>query len=151
MSTLANARLLVGRMITAVDLRPWLDQVPDGSGTGRTRAIKVYNPVFTLDNGARVTFFVAETEAGEYGVSPIYHSPVRSKQSKASGGRATNKVETAPAVRRDTPVCFGDEIGRSHHLFPYGISGHPDTRRPIDPSTKCINCGKTAAELEVYK
>lgn len=65
--TLATARLLVGRAIVAVELRPFTD------GRGGT----AYDPVITLDNGARLTFSVAETAVGVYGVDPNYHAARR--------------------------------------------------------------------------
>lgn len=55
---------LVGRTITAVKSGAF----PDGRG-GIT-----YNPVFTLDDGSRLTFSVAETEGGEYGIDVTRHS-----------------------------------------------------------------------------
>ncbi len=69
MSVLATARLLVGRKIVAVDLRPEDDCSVDGKKLG-----VYYQPIFTLDNGARVTFLVQEIDCGaEYGVMPRYH------------------------------------------------------------------------------
>ncbi len=74
--TLATPRLLVGRTIVAVDLRPY----SDGRGG------KAYRPVFTLDNGATVTFEVQEVDvhttldglhevgSGPPGVRPEYHA-----------------------------------------------------------------------------
>lgn len=62
-ATTASARLLVGRKIVAVDLRPF----HDGYSTH-------HNPVFTLDNGARITFCVSEPQPGaSFGVTPTYH------------------------------------------------------------------------------
>lgn len=71
--TLATARLLVGRTIVAFDARPF-DDVSE-----RGKKIKTcYDPIFTLDSGARVTFMVDETNSGDvYGVKPLYH-PKRS-------------------------------------------------------------------------
>lgn len=63
--TLATAKLLVGRTIVAVDLRPWKDE----AGTH-------HNPRFVLDNGAVLLFVVEETDSGDgYGVFPAYHRP----------------------------------------------------------------------------
>lgn len=62
--TLAIPRLLVGRTIVAADLRPF----SDGRGG------KAYRPVFTLDNGARLTMEAQETDVGDYGVRPDYHA-----------------------------------------------------------------------------
>lgn len=68
MSVLANARLLVGRKIVAVDLRPFRDEGVDG------KLIKItYDPILTLDNGARVFFNVDEIDCGDgYGIRPLY-------------------------------------------------------------------------------
>lgn len=60
--TLATPYLLEGRRIVAVELHAFDD---DRGGTA-------YNPVFLLDNGARVTFHAQETDTGAYGVKPIY-------------------------------------------------------------------------------
>lgn len=69
MSVLATARLLVGRTIVAVDLRP----ADDCDVTGKKLGV-YYDPIFTLDNGARVTFHVQEIDCGDgYGVMPRYH------------------------------------------------------------------------------
>lgn len=78
MSVLATARLLVGRKIVAVNLRPFRDETVDG------KLIKVsYEPVFTLDNGARVTFIVDEIDCGDgYGVRPQYHKKHRTTEPK---------------------------------------------------------------------
>lgn len=65
--TLAIPRLLAGRTIVAVDLRPF----PDGRGS------KAYRPVLTLDNGATLSFTVQETESQEYGVRPDYSARSR--------------------------------------------------------------------------
>lgn len=68
----ASARLLVGRTIVAVELRTFED------GEGLQRGTH-HRPVFVLDNGARVTFYVTETDSGtEYGVTPQYHPAPRS-------------------------------------------------------------------------
>lgn len=62
---LATARLLVGRTIVAFDNGRMVD--PDD---GRVH----YQPRLKLDNGARVTFTVTETDSGDmYGVRPNYH------------------------------------------------------------------------------
>lgn len=62
--TLAIPRLLVGRTIAAVDLRPFTDG----------RGGKSYRPILTLDNGATIEFTVQETESSEYGVRPDYNA-----------------------------------------------------------------------------
>jgi hypothetical protein len=59
---IANARLLVGRTITAFHLNSFSD------GKGGT----AHNPVLYLDNGAKLAFSTEETEVGEYGVTPLY-------------------------------------------------------------------------------
>lgn len=60
-------RYLVGRTIVAVDLRPF--------ESGRHRRLHVTtDPVFTLDDGSRLRFFVCETEGTEYGVELIRDS-----------------------------------------------------------------------------
>lgn len=78
--TLAIPRLLVGRTIVAVDLRSYADG----------RGGKAYCPIFTLDNGATVTFTVQEVdihgkqdglpfhESGDSGVRPEYRAGKRS-------------------------------------------------------------------------
>jgi hypothetical protein len=72
---LATARLLVGRTIVAFDNGRLVD--PDD---GRLH----YQPTFTLDNGARVTFSVTETDQGGwYGITPSYHSK-KPRTAKAS-------------------------------------------------------------------
>ncbi len=59
----ATKKLLVGRTITDFKLGAF----PNGRGG------KAYNPIITLDNGARLMFDVTETESGEYGVTPTYY------------------------------------------------------------------------------
>lgn len=60
--SIATARLLVGRTIVAFDARPFDD--PNGI---------CHDPVIVLDNGARVSFVVEETDyGGDYGILPIY-------------------------------------------------------------------------------
>ncbi len=72
--TLATARLLVGRTIVAVDLRPF-----DGGSPQEIR--NCHDPVITLDNGAQLTFSVQETDSGDgYGVRPNYHPKQKAKQ-----------------------------------------------------------------------
>ncbi len=67
--TLATKRLLVGRTIVDVDLRAWDDTNDSGRKLG-----KKYDPVITLDNGARLTFTVQELDSGDgYAVKPDYH------------------------------------------------------------------------------
>jgi hypothetical protein len=79
MSVLATSKLLIGRTIVGFELRPWTDSDPEKS--------KHYDPVFILDNGARVSFMVTETYEGNgYGVSPRYHSV------KASAGLRTENL-----------------------------------------------------------
>lgn len=56
---------LLGRRIRGVFLRPF----PDGRGG------EAYNPSLLLDDGARLTFSVQETESGEYGVTIDYQDP----------------------------------------------------------------------------
>lgn len=70
MSVLANARLLVGRTIVAVDLQSYDDEIATGKKTGQ----RIHDPRITLDNGAVITFIVQETDNGAtYGVLPMYH------------------------------------------------------------------------------
>lgn len=69
--TRATARLLVGRRIVAFDLRPF-----DG-GPGRGTH---YDPVLTLDNGAKLAFSATETDVGEYGIDPSYHPATKRRQ-----------------------------------------------------------------------
>lgn len=71
MSTIATARLLVGRKIVAVDLQPFDD---DRGGIA-------HNPRITLDNGAVIFFVAEETDVGDYGIWPGYQ-PI-----KPRGGR----------------------------------------------------------------
>jgi len=59
---IATARLLIGRKIVAFDLRPFDD---GRNGTA-------HSPIFTLDNGATITFTTEETDIGDYGVFPRY-------------------------------------------------------------------------------
>lgn len=74
MSVLANARLLVGRTIVAVELNA-SDDVSDSGQKIKT----VYDPTFILDNGARVFFVVQETEHGSsYGIEPRYQRKAKS-------------------------------------------------------------------------
>jgi hypothetical protein len=73
---LATARLLVGRRIVAFDRRAFTD------GSGKQCATH-HDPIFTLDNGARITFSVTETDSGScYGVEPNYHPAPKRKISK---------------------------------------------------------------------
>lgn len=70
---LATMRLLVGRTITGFDSRPFDDD--DCSGK---KIRTCYDPVFTLDNGARVYFVVDETDNGScYGIRPYYQRKKR--------------------------------------------------------------------------
>lgn len=73
----ANKNHLIGRTITAVDMRPF----PDGRGG------TAHDPVITLDNGRVLWFVVDETEVGEYGVC-VYIS-VRAVGGKAHGTKST--------------------------------------------------------------
>jgi hypothetical protein len=62
-------RWVEGRRIVKVELRSQKDE----NGTH-------HDPVFILDNGARVTFLVTESNTGGfYGVQPIYAKPEKSK------------------------------------------------------------------------
>jgi hypothetical protein len=73
--TLATARLLVGRTIVAVDLRPFSAEIAGEPG------VMAHDPILTLDNGARITFLTEETECGSYGVKPLYHpKPKRTRR-----------------------------------------------------------------------
>lgn len=89
--TLATARLLVGRTIVAVDLGTF----DDGRGGG------AHDPTFVLDNGARVTFTVEETEAGVYGVAPTYRAPTRAKATRAID------VDCRPCLVKAGTPCRG--------------------------------------------
>lgn len=64
----ASARLLMGRTIVRVEISAHRDQI------GRL----YHDPVFTLDNGAVLTFTTEETNSGAYGVCPNYHPPRKS-------------------------------------------------------------------------
>ncbi len=65
--TRATARLLVGRRIVGFELRTFSD------GDGVLEATH-HDPIILLDNGARVTFMVTETDSGDaYGIDPQYH------------------------------------------------------------------------------
>lgn len=109
--TLATARLLVGRTIVAVDLRPY----PDGRG-GRA-----YNPVLTLDNGATVTFEVQDTdvhgeldglpfhESGDPGVRPDYKAGSQTQVRRAE--RARSAARQAVNAMLAGPVGEGDSVG----------------------------------------
>lgn len=64
MSRQKSLKSLVGRTITAVEMNGWYDH-------GVTTWI--YKPVFTLDDGSRVTFHAQETDHGaDYGVIPMH-------------------------------------------------------------------------------
>jgi hypothetical protein len=66
-------RFLVGRTITAVDLNPF----PDGRGGN------AFDPVFTLDDGSKVSFETTETESQTYGIR-IERRPGGSKSKGAT-------------------------------------------------------------------
>ena len=62
--TLATARLLVGRTIVGVYIAPGIERDND-----RVH----YQPTIVLDNGARITFSVTESDQGcFYGITPRY-------------------------------------------------------------------------------
>lgn len=112
--TLATARLLVGRAIVAVDLRSY----PDGRGG------KAYNPVFTLDNGATVTFEIVETDAhneldgiashqeGVPGVRPVYQSGTPAQKRRAA--RLRDVARQAIGAMLAGGEGEGDAIGTTH-------------------------------------
>ncbi len=60
---IATKKLLIGRKIVGFSLGAF----PNGRGG------KAYNPIITLDNGARLMFDVTETEFSIYGVTPDYY------------------------------------------------------------------------------
>lgn len=64
-STIASARLLVGRTIVGFELRSF------DVGHHRRRGL-THDPLFVLDNGSRVAFMVDETENERYGIRPLY-------------------------------------------------------------------------------
>jgi hypothetical protein len=57
----AKTRELIGRTIVDVEWRPFRAQ------PGTADRTVAYQPVLTLDNGARVYFRTQETDVGEYG------------------------------------------------------------------------------------
>lgn len=61
-----KTKLLKGRRIVAIEWRAFRRRV------GRENDWTT-DPVFTLDNGVRVTFSTNETEVGEYGISVNVH------------------------------------------------------------------------------
>lgn len=111
---LAIPRLLVGRTIVAVDLRSF----SDGRGG------KAYRPIFTLDNGATVTFEVQETdahgeldglpshEAGDPGVRPEYRAGTAAQVRKAT--RARHAAIQAVGAMLAGEEGKGDAIGTTH-------------------------------------
>lgn len=64
-----SRRWVIGRRIVDVQMRPFND------GKGGV----AHDPVFVLDNGARVRFLTQETEVGEYGVEPLYDKPHKAR------------------------------------------------------------------------
>lgn len=70
-----NPKWIIGRKIVAVDMNPF-EAAPETPSANRT----VFDPVFTLDNGARVKFLTTETEVGEYGIDVIYMKPLKTKK-----------------------------------------------------------------------
>jgi hypothetical protein len=61
-----NPKWIIGRTITAVDMRPFR-KLEDNR--------IAHDPVFTLDNGARIFFVTEETGGSEYGTSVCYTPP----------------------------------------------------------------------------
>ncbi len=66
-----SARQLVGRTVVSFNPRPFAAR-PDAPHPG-----VAHNPVLILDDGAMLTFFVEETETGEYGVCILRHPPTK--------------------------------------------------------------------------
>ena len=63
-----DKRRVIGRKIVDVDLRPF-------QSDPRYPAERAHDVIFTLDNGAQISFVVEETEVGEYGICPCYRKP----------------------------------------------------------------------------
>jgi len=60
-----NPKWVIGRTITQLEMNPFDD----------LRGGTAHNPVFVLDNGARLRFLTEETDTGDYGTEIVYHKP----------------------------------------------------------------------------
>lgn len=90
----ARTRDLVGRRIVAVE---W-NRFPRGRGrTGRTA-----DPVLLLDNGARISFSVSETEDAGYGIDILVAPTAPEVLAAALSGATATTPTTTKSDAEDT-------------------------------------------------
>lgn len=138
----ATQRLLKGRTIVAFDARPF-----DGAHVGATYTLTCHDPVIQLDNGARLTFTVEETESGDtYGVRVVYRPPARNRKPGPMTDAERMREATRSGARMLGPVerqrCSTHPRRWESYRWTWPVGARPESG-----DAECVRrCGACRAE-----